>query len=102
MKRPQRMADFAERLAAARAGVEAYERVRARAVSSEATLPEYEQVFRDSIADRLLKIVSTLTVVRAARRSLRRPGLGCPTGVSPAMCSATGLRRHSPRCCRRG
>ncbi len=69
MKRPLRMRDLDERLAAARAGVEAYERVEARAVHREATLPEYRLVFRDQIADRLLKIVSTLTVVRAARRA---------------------------------
>jgi len=78
VKRPLRMRDLDERLAAARAGVEAYERVEARAVHREATLPEYELLFRDRIADRLLKIVSTLTVVRAARRAGVAPSPGTP------------------------
>jgi len=47
VKRPLRMADLDERLAVARAGVEAYERVEARVVRSEATLPEYQLLFRD-------------------------------------------------------
>lgn len=78
MKRPKRMSEFIDRLAVARTGVEAYERLRARAVRGVATLPEYEQLFGDSIADRLLKIVSTLTVVRAARRAGVAPSLVTP------------------------
>jgi len=78
VKRPLRMRDLDERLAAARAGVEAHERLTARVVRSEATLPEYQLLFRDRIADRLLKIVSTLTVVRAARQAGVAPSLVTP------------------------
>ncbi len=78
MKRPLRMRDLDERLAAARAGVEANERLTARVGRNEATLPEYQLLFRDRIADRLLKIVSTLTVVRAARRAGVAPSLVTP------------------------
>lgn len=69
MSRVPRPPNFAERLARARAGVKAAEDLWRRIDRGVATLPEYQFAMRADVDDRLLKIVSTRTVVRAARRA---------------------------------
>ncbi len=74
--------EFELRLAAAEERMRSCERAQRRDVEGVATLPEYKLLYGDLIAEGLLRAVSTLTVVRAARQA----------GVAPARTTSPDWR----------